>query len=50
MILCLPLCISDVYIAEFTTLKQKWQQGKVKSYAETDGQEILPGFTGRRYN
>lgn len=36
-------------MGEFTTLKQTWQQGKIRSYADTDGQEILPGFQGRRY-
>lgn len=35
--------------AEFTKLKQTWQQKGVRSYKETDGQEILPGFVGRRY-
>lgn len=36
-------------MGEFTTLKQTWQQAKVRSYAETDGEVILPGFTGRRH-
>lgn len=37
-------------MGEFTTKKQMWQQAKIKSYSETDGQEILPGFIGRRFN
>ncbi|PSR92048.1 2OG-Fe(II) oxygenase superfamily protein [Coniella lustricola] len=37
-------------MAEFTKLKQTWQQKGVRSYKETDGQEILPGFVGRRHN
>lgn len=36
-------------MGEFTRLKQTWQQGKIRSYAETDGEVILPGFTGRRH-
>lgn len=36
-------------MGEFTTLKQIWQQAKVRSYADSDGQEILPGFQGRRF-
>lgn len=36
-------------MGEFTTLKQIWQQRKGKSYAEGEGQEILPGFTGQYF-
>lgn len=35
-------------MGEFTKLKQTWQQAKVRSYADSDGEVILPGFTGRR--
>ena len=37
-------------MGEFTRLKQTWQQQKAKSYKETDGQEILPGFIGKTFN
>lgn len=33
--------------AEFTTLKQKWQQQKGTTYNAFDGQQILPGFNGQ---
>lgn len=36
-------------MGEFTTLKQTWQQRKAKSYQETEGQEILPGFKGQYF-
>ncbi|KFA56507.1 hypothetical protein S40293_01088 [Stachybotrys chartarum IBT 40293] len=36
-------------MGEFTRLKQIWQQRKGKSYQETEGQEILPGFEGKYF-
>jgi hypothetical protein len=33
-------------IAEFTTLKQTWQQSKSDTYLAKQGQTIVPGFTG----
>ncbi|CAN8104510.1 unnamed protein product [Discula destructiva] len=36
-------------MGEFTVLKQTWQQAKIRSYADSDGEVILPGFTGRRH-
>ncbi|KAF4120331.1 Isopenicillin N synthase [Geosmithia morbida] len=37
-------------MGEFTTLKQTWQQSsKAKTYQETEGKEILPGFTGKYF-
>lgn len=42
--------VTDRLRTEFTTLKQIWQQSKIKSYADSDGQQILPGFTGRRFD
>lgn len=35
--------------AEFTTLKQTWQQSKATSYLAKAGETILPGFTGVYY-
>jgi len=32
--------------AEFTTLKQTWQQTKATSYLAKAGETIVPGFTG----
>lgn len=33
-------------IPEFTVLKQKWQQTKGQTWDNSNGKEILPGFTG----
>lgn len=35
--------------AEFTTLKQTWQQKKGATYEASEGKQILPGFTGQYY-
>lgn len=37
-------------MGEFTTLKQSWQQTKGKSYKDTEGQVILPGFKGQTFD
>jgi hypothetical protein len=36
-------------MGEFTRLKQTWQQQKGKSWQDSEGQEILPGFTGKSF-
>jgi hypothetical protein len=38
--------VFQLTIAEFTTLKQTWQQSKADSYLAKAGETILPGFTG----
>uniref|UniRef100_A0A0B7K6G7 Fe2OG dioxygenase domain-containing protein n=1 Tax=Bionectria ochroleuca TaxID=29856 RepID=A0A0B7K6G7_BIOOC len=37
-------------MGEFTTLKQTWQQTKGRSYKDTEGQVILPGFKGQTFD
>ncbi|KAF4969110.1 hypothetical protein FZEAL_10286 [Fusarium zealandicum] len=34
---------------EFTIRKQTWQQKRVGTYKENEGQQILPGFTGQYF-
>jgi uncharacterized protein YggU (UPF0235/DUF167 family) len=34
-------------VAEFTKLKQKWQQSKSSVYLAKNGETILPGFKGQ---
>lgn len=38
-------------MGEFTVHKQTWQQSsKSRTWKETEGKEILPGFTGKTFN
>lgn len=37
-------------MGDFTKIKQSWNAQKGRSYLETEGEVILPGFTGKKFD